>query len=128
MSQHGFARKCRSIEPAVAILDNTVDRYLLTGSYKQKTSYFDILRIDFLDIAVVSDQIRRFRRDIHQSRDRLTRLSDSIALEQLTYLEEQHDCHCLLKFTGSVRSDTRDDHQEILIKYLTVRDVLRSLQ
>ena len=128
MPQNRFARKRRSIEPAVAVLHDTVDRHLLTGPYEQKTSDFDILGIDFLYITVISYQISGFGSDIHKRRYRLTGLSDRIALEQLADLEKQHYRYCFLKFTGGISSDARDDHQEILVKYLTVRDVLRSLQ
>ena len=104
------ARGCAQVEHALARLDNN------------DAADGDIVRVDLDELAVALD-VGVVGGDVHHAGDRLAALAHRIALEQFSYLVEQHDGAALGKLRlglgeadGGKSADGGDGHEERLVE------------
>ena len=134
VARNRLAGERRGIELRRARHDHTVERNALARLHDDLVAHGDLVRIHLYKLAVAHD-VGVVGRDIHHVGDRFARFADRIALEQLAYLIEQHDCSALGHMRIGIgkqhereRADGRHAHEEVLVEHLAVPDVSRRFE
>ena len=108
--------------------DHAVDWNLFAGPHHDHRADRDLVGIDLADLAVLAEEIGAVGADVHQRADAAAAFADSIALEQLADLVEQHDGDALCILAKRDRADRGDSHQKVFVKGLRVPDPLDGLE
>ena len=126
LAGHGFTRQCGGIHRGVALDHLAVQRDTLTGAHQNDIAHGDRLRLDgghfitLYQIGVVGPYI-------DQRLDGSAGGTHRLILKPFTDLIQQHNGNGLRILADAERADRRHRHQEVLVKDLTVGDVLNGL-
>ena len=130
MARDGLARERGGVELGHALDDGAVDGNALARLDHNDGSHSDLVRVDLLELAVLTLDVCVVRGDIHHGGDGLATLADGVCLEQLAHLVEEHDRRALGHVWVSVGeedhregADRGDGHEERLVKGLAATDV-----
>lgn len=122
IAREGFARERRGIDRRTSAEHNRIQRHASPGLMTIISSTFTASRSDFFQ-NISALHIRVIRTDVHQPRNRLTRLIHCVILKQFTHLIKQHDRDRLGKIANDKRANGGKAHQKVFVKHLTAQDV-----
>ena len=122
MARDALAGESGGVELACAICHDAVKRHALARLDHDDAADGDVVRIDLDELAVALD-VGVVGGDVHHAGDRLAALAHRIALEEFSYLVEQHDSAALGKLRlglgeadGGKSADGGDGHKERLVE------------
>ena len=132
MARHRFPGERRRVKLACALHDHAVDGHALAGLHDDDAARRNLARVDLFYLTV-SFYVGVIGRDVHHGGDGFAAFTHRIALEQLSYLIEQHyraafrharlglgECH------HRKGADGGHGHEEVLVEHLTRDDVAPS--
>ncbi len=122
LAGHRFAGQGRSVQRGAALDDLAVQWDTLTGLHDDGVTNLHVLRVYLYQLAALLN-VGIVWANVHQAGNGAAGLGNSVGLEPLAYLIEQHHRHALGMFPQDQCADSRNRHKEVLVKHLTMQDV-----